>query len=171
MRFTICDFGFWIDDWRTIMRKMTVNELQHDGWRRLKIVSDVEIHDVDAFLRYVPLAAQKHLVANPERDDLLDLHTLELLYPIYGTYDVLVHSQKKFRRLMFVHHIYARRVSECVDLARTEFFAGTHFAPRYAFVRDLPQGAEDGMDVHGCILLAAEWMPANCVATGGCDVY
>lgn len=152
------------------MRKMTINELTHDGWRRLKIVSDAEIHDVDAYLRYVPMQAQSHLVASPGRDDLLDLHTLELRYPIYEAFDVMYHGPKKFRRFFFVHGVYAKRVSECIDLARIEFLAGMGFAPIYAYVQMLPGGAENGMDVHGCILFEAEWMPANCVAAGGCDV-
>ena len=151
------------------MQKMTANELTHDGWRRLKIVGDAVI-DAERYLRFVPLAARVHMVQTPGCDDLLGLFSLELMYPIYEPYAVMSHGAKTFRRLMFVHHIYARRVSECIELARIDFFAGTRYVPRYAFVRDLPKGAEDGMDVHGCILLAAEWMPANCVATGGCDV-
>jgi hypothetical protein len=151
------------------MQKMTVNDLLHDGWRRLKIVGDAAV-DATPYLRLVPSVAQEHAVMNEGHDDLLDLFWLEILYPVYGAYEVMVQSARKFRRLMFVHHVYGRRVSECIELARVEFFAGTRFAPVYAFVQKLPRGAEDGMDVRGCILLAAEWMPANCVATGGCDV-
>lgn len=151
------------------MRKMTVNELQRDGWRRLKIVGDAVI-DAEPFLGLVPLAARQHLVTTPGHDDLLGLFSLEMLYPVYGPYPVMIHGRKKFRRLMFVHHVYARRVSECIEMARVEFFAGVRFAPMFAFVQSMPRGAEDGMDVHGCILLTAEWMPADCVATGGCDV-
>jgi len=78
-------------------------------------------------------------------------------------------SPKKFRRFMFVHFAYAARVSSCIELARTEFFARTRFAPRDAYVQVGPQNAEIGMDVHGCILQVAEWMPAQCVAVGGRD--
>ncbi len=151
------------------MQKMTVNELTDDGWRRLKIVGDAEM-DVERYLRHVPLVARAHLVSERGKDDLLNLFSLEMRFPVYGPYRVMIHGPKKFRSLMFVHNVYAKRVSECIDLARIEFFAGTRFAPAYAFVQSLPKGATDGMDVHGCILLAAEWMPANCVATGGCDV-
>lgn len=151
------------------MQIMTINELTHDGWRRLKIVGDAAI-DVEQYLRYVPLVAREHLVANNGHDDLLGLFSLEMLYPVYGPYRVMIRGPKKFRNLMFVHHVYARRVSECIDLAKVEFFAGTHFVPSYAYVQKLPNGTENGMDVHGCIFLMAEWMPANCVATGGCDV-
>jgi len=151
------------------MQKMTINELTHNGWRRLKIVGDAMI-DVERFMRHVPLAARGHLVTNAGRDDLLGLFTLEMLYPVYGPYQVMIPGPKKFRTLMFVHRTYAARVSECVDLARVEYFAGARFAPMYAYVQNLPSGAEDGMVVHGCIFLAAEWMPADCVATGGCDV-
>jgi hypothetical protein len=151
------------------MQKMTINDLTHDGWRRLKIVGDAVI-DVDAYMRHVPLVACEHLVTNYGQDELLGLFSLEMLFPVYGPYQVMIHSLKKFRSLMFIHNVYAKRVSDCIDLARTEFFAGTRAVPAYAFVQKLPKGAEDGMEVHGCILLAAEWMPAHCVATGGCDV-
>ncbi len=152
------------------MRKMTINELTHDGWRRLKIVGDAVI-DVEPYMRLVPLAAREHMVTNHGQDDLLGLCSLEMLYPVYGPFDFMIHSHKKFRRLMFVHTIYAKRVSECIDLAKVEFYCGTRFKPGYAFVQKLPRGAEDWMDVHGCVLLEAEWMPSSCVATGGCDVY
>lgn len=166
---TIYDLRFLIDDLENDMRKMTINELTHDGWRRMKIVGDAVI-DVEPYLHLIPLVAREHLVFNHGQDDLLGLFSLEMLFPVYGPYRVMIHSPKKFRNLMFVHNVYAKRVSECIDLARIEFFAGTCFVPAYAFVQSLPKGAEDGMDVHGCVLLAAEWMPANCVATGGCDV-
>ena len=61
------------------------------------------------------------------------------------------------------------RSSNCIELARTEFFARTHFAPRDAYLQELPNKAEIGMYVHGCILQVAEWMPAQCVAVGGRD--
>jgi hypothetical protein len=70
---------------------------------------------------------------------------------------------------MFIHFAYASRVSSCIELARTEFFARTHFAPRDVYVQEMPKGAEMWMDVHGCILQVAEWMPAQCVAVGGRD--
>lgn len=156
------------NDLENDMRKMTVNELTHDGWRRLKIVGDTVI-DFNTYMHLVPLVAREHLVNNHGQDELLGLFSLEMLFPVYGPYHIMNHGHKKFRTLMFVHHVYTKRVSECIDLARTEFFAGTRFVPGYAFVRDLPNGAENGMEVHGCVLLAAEWMPANCVATGGCS--
>lgn len=151
------------------MRKMTVNELTHNGLRRLKIVGDAAL-DAERYLHLIPTVAREHLVTRHGQDDLLGLFSLEMSFPIYGPYDLMIYSAKKFRRLMFVHHVYSARVSECIDLARIEFFAGTRFAPMFAYVQKLPNGAENGMDVHGCILLAAEWMPADCVATGGCDV-
>lgn len=150
------------------MQTLTVNELLHDGRRRLKIVGDAAV-DATPYLRLVPPAARGHVVSEGGYDDLLDLFWLDIFYPVYGVCDVMNYGSKKFRRLMLVHHVYGTRVSECIDIARVEFFAGTRFAPVYAFVQKLPRGAEDGMDVHGCILLAAEWMPANCVAAGGCD--
>lgn len=41
------------------------------------------------------------------------------------------------------------------------------FAPKYLFVKRLPKGAENCMDVQGMILLEAEWMLERSVAVGG----
>lgn len=151
------------------MQKMTVNLLTHEGLRQMKIVGDTQI-DPGRYLQYLPLQARDRVVVTPAHDELLGLFSLELMYPVYEPYDFFIYGPKKFRRLMVIHNCYARRVSECIALAAHEFSARTSFSPIYAFVQSLPNGAENGMDVHGCILFAAEWMPANCVATGGCDV-
>lgn len=150
------------------MQEIIINELTHDGMRRIKIIGDVEI-SAARYQVLVPVEALSRLVCVPGYDDLLGLFSLEMTFPVYGPYEVFYQGPKGFRRFMFVNFAYAERVSNCIELARTEFCARTHFAPRDAYVRDLPKGAELWMDVHGCILQAAEWMPAQCIAVGGRD--
>lgn len=150
------------------MEEITINELTHDGIRRVKIIGDVMI-DAAQYLHLIPLVARDRAVYTPGCDELLGIFQLEITWPVYGSCEVAYLSPKKFRRFMFVNFAYSERVSSCVELARTEFFIRTHFVPAYAFVRKLPQGAEMCMDVYGCILQVAEWMPAQCVAVGGRD--
>jgi hypothetical protein len=150
------------------MQKMTINELMPDGMRRMKIVGDTAINP-ERYVCFVPLEAREHLTLVPARDDLLGLHSLELTYPIFEPFDFMIHSPKRYRRLMVVHYAYGSRVSECIQLAWTEFFARTKFAPMYSFVKNLPADL-DGTMLNDCIVLEAEWMPARCAAVGGCYV-
>lgn len=150
------------------MEEVVINELNHEGMRRIKIIADAEI-PMARYQVLVPLEAQSRLVCVPGCDDLLGLSSLEMTFPVYGPWEVFYHGPKKFRRFMFVNFAYSERVSNCMEMARDEFFARTHFAPRDVYVQELPKGAEMWMDVHGCILQVAEWMPAQCVAVGGRD--
>jgi hypothetical protein len=151
-----------------MMEEITINELMHDGMRRVRIIGDAVI-DAARYQDLIPLAAREWVMYAPGCDELLDLFSLEITFPVYGPWEVAYLSLKKFRRFMFVHFAYAERVSSCIKLARTEFFARTYFVPRDAYVQVGPPNAEIGMDVYGCILQVAEWMPAQCVAVGGRD--
>jgi hypothetical protein len=150
------------------MEEVVVNELQHNGIRRVKVIGDAEIH-MAQYQAWVPCDACARVEILPGHDNLLDLFSLELRWPVFEPWEVANYGPKKFRRLMMVHFAYAERVSAVIELGRLEFFARTHFAPGYAFMRELPQAVEDGMDYHGLVLLRAEWMPAQCVAVGGRD--
>jgi hypothetical protein len=150
------------------MEEIMINELTHDGMRRVKVIGDAPL-SVSMYQAAVPCEARDRAKLISGGDGLLGLFSLEVTWPVYGPIMFAICGPKKFRRLMVVNFIYEERVSDCIELARIMFFAGTHFAPKYAFLLDLPNGAEDCMDVHGCILLQAEWMPARCVAVGGRD--
>lgn len=149
------------------MQAMTINNLSPDGMRRMKIIGDAEIQTAK-YEVLIPAEARPLAVFVPGCDDVLGLFSLEITFPVYGPCDVFYHGPKKFRRLMFVNFAYAARVSDCIELARAEYFARTHYAPGYAFVQSLPEG-KDGELIHDCVLLSAEWMPARCVAIGGRD--
>lgn len=149
------------------MNKIVANYLGHDGMRTVRIIGDREISQVK-YVRMVAPEARTLVVFKPTVDELLDIHSLEMTWPVYGPFDVAIHGPKKFRRFMFINFAYAARVSDCIALARTEYFARTHFAPSYAFAQSIPEDKE-GELIHDCILLSAEWMPARCVAIGGRD--
>lgn len=149
------------------MDKIVANYLGHDGMRTVRIIGDKEISQVK-YVRLVAPEARTLVVFKVGVDELLDIHSLEMTWPIYGPFDVAIYGPMKFRRFMFINFAYASRVSDCIALARTEYFARTHFAPKFAFVQNVPED-KDGELVHDCILLCAEWMPARCVAIGGRD--
>lgn len=149
-----------------MIEEVVTNELRHDGMRRVKVIADAVI-DSGRFRELIPLEGRERAQLVPGDDEGLGIFSLEILWPVYGPVEFAVLGPLKFRRLMVVNFCYAARVSEAIHLAAAEYFARTHFIARDAFVRDLPQGAEVGMLVHGVILQAAEWMPAHCVAVGG----
>ena len=111
----------------------------------MKIVGDAAL-DAAQYQDLIPLAARDWVVCVPGLDDLLGIFSLEITWPVYGPWEVFYYGPKKFRRFMFVH-----------------------FAPRDAYLQELPNKAEIGMNVYGCILQAAEWMPVKCVAVVGRD--
>lgn len=81
-----------------------------------------------------------------------------------------------FRRVL-LHRVMARplcvwrllegeRVSEAIRAAREKFELTTREAAQFAFLRSMPKGAEEGMEVHGCVLIEAGWAPERCVVIG-----
>lgn len=85
----------------------------------------------------------------------------------------------KFRRLVAWSLEGCESVRGAIGGAARDFELIFGFAPKYAFVKRLPRGTEDGMDVsltpspspdgrgESLILLEAEWMMERCVAVGG----
>ena len=150
------------------MEEIVINELTHEGVRRVKVIGDAAI----LVSRYQAMVPYEAFVRAPvdiisSRDDALGLFSAEMTWPVFEAYEIFNYGQKRFRRLMMVNFVYANRVSDCIYLAMVNYFSGTRFMPGFAFVSDLPKGAEDGMCVHGVQLFEAEWMPARCVAVGG----
>ena len=150
------------------MEEIVINELTHEGVRRVKVIGDAAI----LVSRYQAMVPREAFVRAPvdvasSRDDALGLFSAELTWPVFEPYEIFNYGPRRFRRLMMVNFVYAGRVSDCIYLAVINYFSGTRFMPGYAFVSELPRGAEDGMCVHGVQLFEAEWMPARCVAIGG----
>ena len=117
------------------MESIVLNELGHDGMRRIKIVSDAEIVS-EKYGSMIPSDALDKASWSVGVDSILWLHTLEISFPVYGPHEVQYPSTKKFRRFMFVHYSYASRVSECVELARNAFMSSTGFPAHVCLHRD-----------------------------------
>ena len=148
------------------MEEIVVNGLGHDGMRRLKVIGD----SVDRFAYFygvVPKISWDRIEMDDSYDAALGIYSMELNWPVFEPFDIALESPKKFRRVMMVHYCYAARVSDCIRLAVEAFTMGTRFFPQYAWVREIPKGAEEFMEVHGVILTLGEIAPSNCVLVGG----
>lgn len=62
------------------------------------------------------------------------------------------------------------RVSVKATEAAEEYLRLYRDYPRFAYVRTMPRGVDDGVEVDGMMLFAAEWMPPRCVAVGWIDL-
>ena len=79
------------------MQKMTINELGHDGMRRIKFVGDKDLtpprpspndekkehHLGREIMCLVPCEARERVVISSKHDEMLDLYSSELTYPVY----------------------------------------------------------------------------------------
>lgn len=65
-----------------------------------------------------------------------------------------------------------RNIEPCVKVAKLIVEAGAEFelemgrVAQYAFVRDIPEGAGEGMEVKGIMLILADWVECGQVAVG-----
>jgi hypothetical protein len=150
------------------MEQIVTNILRHDGMRYLKVIGDGEI-SFEKYLRaYVTAGLPREKVQHSiVHDDQLGIFTLEATWPMLGPYGVINNGPRKFRKFMAVNYAYAAKVSDCIALAVEAFMISTRHFPKLAYVRQLPKGAEYGMEIHGVILIESEIAPENCVLVGG----
>ena len=59
-----------------------------------------------------------------------------------------------------------QKVSTAIRDAAHGFTTATNAEAQYAFVRSIPGGAEEFMELDGVVLVQAGWVPARCVAIG-----
>ena len=89
-------------------------------------------------------------------------------YPYRGVLDVQAAcADGKFRRLVVWSLNGCGSVREAICQAEVYFWAAFRFRPAYVFMKKLPNGVENGLDVEGMILVEAEWMLERSVAVGG----
>lgn len=88
-------------------------------------------------------------------------------WPFWGMLDVQAEGWPRPRRLLVCRLREGERVSEMIEAVAERWMQAMGWAPKFAWVRELPEKAEWGQDVFGCILLAAKWLPGQCVAVGG----
>lgn len=110
--------------------------------------------------------------ANFERGQAAGTHYVKAVTPFRGVWNVDAACGEGKRRRLVVWSLAIggqrwMEVREGARCAAVEFERRFGFASKYVFVRRLPKGAENCMEVEGMILLEAEWMVERAVAVGG----
>lgn len=142
------------------MIEYLINELCADGMRHVKIVSD----SPDALLNF-PIEGAR---IERKSDELLGLHYVEVWWACRGFVDFHFEGLPKgFRRLAVWKFAQGERASEIINCLVEWFFVQTHHHPQFAWMKQLPSGVENGIEVHGVTLLQADWALPGCVLIGG----
>lgn len=150
------------------MQQVVTNILRHDGMRYLKVISDAPFDELyPLWKKYVHVIAREIMQRLITEDKDLGIFTMEVTWPMFGSIEVFNKSPKIYRRFIAVNYAYGSKVSECIKLAVDTFIVGTNCFPKLAYVRELPKGAEENMEVHGVTLIESEIAPENCVLVGG----
>lgn len=134
------------------MMEVIKHELNDDGMKNLVVRAG---RDFDA-LGLIPHYCRPFAVVS--RNAVDDVFQYEVSWPVLDVQEIGAN------KLLFVHFRYGTRVSDCVRLAVEGFRVGNHRMPSFAYVKVLPKGAVSGIEVHGVMLFAADWMARNCVA-------
>lgn len=151
------------------MIEILMDEVTEEGMRHVKVVSDAPLSAPFGFAAFPQLPTSTEIGGSVKcwDDEMLDLHYLEAEYPMRGFVDVHFEGMSKFRRLVLYKFTKRERVSEIVSYVADWFFVQTGHRPQYAFLRELPRGAENGMEVDGVMVMQAEWALSGCVMVGG----
>lgn len=89
------------------------------------------------------------------------------MYPYRGMIDIPAACKEgKFRRLVVWSLIGSPSVRVALQEAAREFERLFGGRAKFAFIKKLPRGVENGMDIGDLSLFEAEWMLASCVAVG-----
>src|SRR5690242_2950912 len=113
------------------MEEVLVNELGHDGMRKLIAMSDRSLlPGIARWLEAVPGPARDLAVYEETQDAALGIFQLEIKWPVFGVFDIEIESPKKFRRVIVVHYKHAERVSDCIKLAVEAFERGIFCPPK-----------------------------------------
>lgn len=134
------------------------------------IVEDVVTEDCVRKLHVMsnrPIQMDLPADATAERTTEAGAYHLRAEWSFTGILDIWPRHWPKPRRFLVWRLMDGERVSDAILCAANMFSHAVGFLPKFAFVRTLPEKAEWGQEVHGCLLFAAEWLPRHCVAVGG----
>lgn len=137
------------------------NIVTANGMKEMRLV--VGLREQVNPLIYVPAYLWDWAVV--ERSENAQAVTYEIRYPILGPVDFVFPAGMK--RLVVVHHSYGVSVRDCIRLG-LECWKMADGSPLKdnAFVRTMPKGAVNGVEVDRVQLFEAEWMLHGCVAVG-----
>lgn len=140
------------------MIEVVKSEISQSGMRTVRVVSD---------LSPIPFPVQEGACVKTWDDELLGLHYVEMTFPSQGFVDVHLEGQPKFRRLLVWMMLPGERVSKVIEFAADWYFQQTHRKPNYCFMKRLPAGASNGIEIENCMVMEAEWALDGCLMIGG----
>jgi hypothetical protein len=134
----------------------------------VKVVSDHALSEA-RLLKFAPGASRAHAKVHCYETSALSLFYGEATFPVRGALELHCEGWRKARRLAVWRLITGEgyRVSEVVEFLADWYFVQTHRRAGYAFMRHLPAGVENGLDVGDVTLLEAQWALDKCVLVGG----
>ncbi len=99
-------------------------------------------------------------------DAVLDLHYVELALPYRGPVDIKFDEWPKMRK-MLAWAILEDRVSQCIQEGAAEYSRLAGRWPGVAYIKTLPKGIADGVEVEGVLLVECEWALTGFLFIGG----
>lgn len=141
------------------MTKLLGSMLRSDGYKALRIGR--EPGEVVYLRKYVP-----HFVIENFSELIQVTEAEEWVVVCFPAINAFQFRQGKvWRELFVVHRAYGSGVRDCARLGMEAWrFVGKEAVN--AFVRKLPNGVENGIEVDGVHLFEAEWMCTDAVAVG-----
>jgi hypothetical protein len=144
-------------------------EISPDGMKTIRLMSNRSETDA-RLLKLVPGAAREWAKIVRESNEMLSLHNITITYPLREMVDVRAACADGRARRLAVWKLVPEeeyRVREIIGFLVGWYFVQTHRHPEFAFMKKLPAGVEDDLDVCGVALREAEWAMTGCVMVGG----
>jgi len=99
-------------------------------------------------------------------DAMLGLFYAEVVRPYRGPCEMAIESPKKFMRLL-AYGLWGEKVSKCMRDGAQLYASATGRWPGRAYIAQIPQGAEEFVEVDGVMLVQAEWALPGFIFIGG----
>lgn len=137
------------------------NKITDDGMKVMRLVVPAA-SNVNPLI-FVPAYLRNW--ASVTRTEADGMAAYDIIYPLLGPVDFqFPHGTKRY---VVVHHTYGVSVRDCIRLALDCWkLADGEPVKDNAFVRKLPGGVVNGVEVANVQLFEAEWMLRGCVAVG-----
>lgn len=149
------------------MEEIIENRLTEDGFRELKLMSDVPVKE-ERVMRFITLAAREHAQIRCYDTTALSLFYGEARWAVRGdAVDIHCEGWIRFRRFVAWKILPGERMSEAISLARCAYVKLFVRCPKYAFTRSLPKSVESCVEVDDVMLLQADWALPGCLLIGG----
>ena len=136
------------------------NGINRDGYRVLRLMANVEFDEATLRKYGVPVGTP----VETKRE--AGAFYLTATWAVCGVVDIRCEGWGEAKRFVMWH------LSLCESVKRALYEANQCYEdlfdarPGYAFIRKLPKGVENGVEVGNLMLFEAEWMVGKCVAVG-----